>query len=230
MGAMNKKALLQQVQAATPEEQKLIERILTASKTLKLSLLEALSEITKQTQRSKFLQYVLDAALAVSQEETIANSDQIDFESMVKAFTRPEALEILTPKDPLAAARLKGMQIKQQLLYDKSQPLTSAEVASLLHMTRQAVDKRRLKGQLLGVSVGKRGYLYPDWQFSVGQVLPGLEEVLNALKDCDPWTKLMFMKTGDVRLDGATPLEKLQLGAIEEVVQAAQSYGIQRAA
>lgn len=223
MGAMNKKVLLQQVQAATPEEQKLIERILAASKTLKLSLLE----ITKPTQRSKFLQYVLDAALAVSQEKTVVNSD---FESMVKAFTRPEALEILAPKDPLAAARLKGVQIKQQLLYDKSQPLTSVEVASLLHMTRQAVDKRRLKGQLLAVSLGKRGYLYPDWQFSGGQVLPGLERVLAALKDCDPWTKLMFMKTGDVRLNGATPLEKLQLGAIEEVVEAAQSYGIQRAA
>lgn len=230
MGAMNKKALLQQVQAATPEEQKLIERILAASKTLKLSLLEVLS-ITKPTQRSKFLQYVLDAALAVSQEKTIANSDrQIDFEDMVKAFTRPEALKILAPKDPLAAARLQGMQIKQQLLYGESQPLTSVEVASLLHMTRQAVDKRRLKGQLLGISLGKRGYLYPDWQFSGGQVLPGLERVLAALKDCDPWTKLMFMKTGDVRLNGATPLKKLQLGAIEEVVEAAESYGIQRAA
>lgn len=223
MGAMDKKALLQQVEAATPEEQKLIERILAASKTLKLSLLE----ITKPTQRSKFLQYVLDAALAVSQEKTVVNSD---FESMVKAFTRPEALKILAPKDPLAAARLKGVQIKQQLLYDKSQPLTSIEVASLLRMTRQAVDKRRLKGQLLAVSLGKRGYLYPDWQFSGGQVLSGLERVLAALKDCDPWTKLMFMKTGDVRLNGATPLEKLQLGAIEEVVEAAQSYGIQRAA
>lgn len=152
------------------------------------------------------------------------------FESMVKAFTRPEALKILAPTDPLSAARLKGVQVKQQLLYGDEQPLTSQKVASLLNMTRQAVDKRRLKGQLLGVSLGKRGYLYPYWQFQEGQVLAGLERVLNALKDYDPWTKLMFMKTGDVRLAGVTPLEQLQAGASEEVVQAAESYGINRAA
>lgn len=223
---MNKEALLQQVQAATPEEQKLIERILAAPNDLKLSLLEALSEIAKPTVGSKFLQYVLDAALAISQETKMtANDHDLGFEGMVKAFTRPEALKLLAPTDPLAAARLKGVQVKQQLLYGDEQPLTSEEVASLLRMTRQAVDKRRLKGQLLGVSLGKRGYLYPSWQFQVGQVLPGLERVLAALKAYDPWTKLMFMKTGDVRLDGATPLERLQAGDIEVVVQAAESYG-----
>ena len=224
---MNKKALLQQVQAATPEEQKLIEQILAAPNPLKLTLLKALSEIVKPTQRSKFLQYVLNAALAVSQEKMITT---LGFESIVAAFTRPEALKILAPTDPLSAARLKGVQVKQQLLYGDEQPLTSEEVAFLLNMTRQAVDKRRLKGQLLGVSLGKRGYLYPDWQFQGEQVLPGLERVLNALKDYDSWTKLMFMKTGDLHLAGATPLGRLQAGAIEEVVQAAESYGIHRAA
>ncbi len=228
---MNKKTLLQQVQAATPEDKKLIARILAAPTNVKLSLLEALSEISKPTAKSRFLQYVLEVAIAVSQETKITASDRnLGFEEMVKAFTRPEALKILAPIDPLAAARLKGVQVKQQLLYGDEQPLTSEEVAALLRMTRQAVDKRRLKGQLLGVSLGKRGYLYPGWQFQSGQVLPGLERVLAALKDNDPWTKLMFMKTGDVRLDGATPLERLQAGDIEAVVQAAESYGTQGAA
>lgn len=227
---MNKKALLQQVEAATPEDRKLIECILTAPPNVKFSLLAALSEITKPTGRSKFLQYVLEAVLAVSQDKMPLSDRNLGFEEMVKAFTRPEALKLLAPTDPLAAARLKGVQVKQQLLYGDEQPLTSEEVASLLRMTRQAVDKRRLKGQLLGVSLGKRGYLYPCWQFQSGQVLPGLERVLAALKDCDPWTKLMFMKTGDVRLDGATPLERLQVGDIEAVVQAAESYGTHRAA
>jgi len=45
---MTKKALLQQV-AATKEEQKLIERILASPTSIKPSLLEALSEITKPT-------------------------------------------------------------------------------------------------------------------------------------------------------------------------------------
>ncbi len=232
---MTKKALLQQVQVATSEEQKLIERILASPASIKPTLLEALSEMTKPTARSKFLQYVLEAAVAVSREAKITADADLDehqkgFEGMVEVFTRPEALKALAPTDPLAAARFKGVQVKHELLYGDGQPLTSEEVASLLHLTRQAVDKRRSKGQLLGVSLGRRGYLYPAWQFQAGQVLPGLERVLASLKDYDSWTQLMFLKTGDVRLDGATPLERLQAGDIDAVVWVAECYGTQGAA
>lgn len=233
--AMNKKALLQQVQAATSEEQKLIERVLASPAAIKPSLLEALSEMTKQTARSKFLQYVLLAAVAVSREAKItANADldehQGGFAAMVEVFARPEALKALAPTDPLAAARFKGVQVKHELLYADGQPLTSEEAASLLHITRQAVDKRRSKRQLLGVSLGRRGYLYPACQFQAGRVLPGLKQVLAALKEYDSWTQLMFLKTGDVRLDGATPLFGLQAGDIDAVVWAAECYGKQGAA
>jgi non-ribosomal peptide synthetase component F len=60
-----------------------------------------LLEITKPTQRSKFLQYVLDAALAVSQEKTVVNSD---FESMVKALLRVQLWQIETEEYILAFA------------------------------------------------------------------------------------------------------------------------------
>jgi biotin operon repressor len=232
---MNKKALLQQVQAATREEQQLIERVLASPAAIKPSLLEALSEMSKPTARSKFLQYVLTAAVAVSRSAKITTDADLDehqggFEAMVEVFARPEALLALAPNDPLAAVRFKGVQVKHELLYQDGQPLTSEEVAQLLHITRQAVDKRRSKGQLLGVSLGRRGYLYPAWQFHSGQVLPGLERVLAALKDYDPWTQLMFLKTGEVRLDGATPLERLQAGDIDAVVWAAECYGTHGAA
>lgn len=232
---MNKKALLQQVQAATKEEQQLIERVLTSPAAIKPTLLEALSEMSKPTVRSKFLQYVITAAVAVSRSAKITTDADLDehqggFEAMVEVFARPEALLALAPNDPLAAARFKGVQVKHELLYLDGQPLTSEEVAQLLHITRQAVDKRRSKGQLLGVSLGRRGYFYPAWQFQQGQVLPGLERVLAALKDYDLWTQLMFMKTGDVRLDGATPLERLQAGDIDAVVWAAECYGTHPAA
>ncbi|MBE9018944.1 hypothetical protein IQ272_22875 [Chroococcidiopsidales cyanobacterium LEGE 13417] len=232
---MNKKALVQQVQAATREEQQLIERVLTSPAAIKPTLLEALSEMSKPTVRSKFLQYVLTAAVAVSRSAKITADADLDehqggFEAMVEVFARPEALKALAPTDPLAAARFKGVQVKHELLYGDGQPLTSEEVAQLLHITRQAVDKRRSKGQLLGVSLGRRGYFYPAWQFQQGRVLPGLERVLAALKDYDPWTQLMFMKTGDVRLDGATPLERLQAGDIDAVVWAAECYGTHGAA
>lgn len=137
-------------------------------------------------------------------------------------------MESFPPK--FLCCRLKGVQVKRQLLYEDGQPLTSEEVAQLLQITRQAVDKRRSKGQLLGVSLGRRGYIYPAWQFREEGVLPGLERVLAVLKDYDPWTALMFLKTGDIHLEGATPLERLQAGDVKAVVRAAECYGEHTAA
>jgi hypothetical protein len=33
-------------------------------------------------------------------------------------------------------------------------------------MSRQAVEKRRKAGRLIGVSLGRRGFGYPAWQFA----------------------------------------------------------------
>jgi len=44
------------------------------------------------------------------------------------------------------------------------------------------------------------------------------------------WTQMLFLLTGDIRLEGATPLEKLQKGEIEPVVLAAKCYGSHSAA
>lgn len=84
--------------------------------------------------RSKFLQYVLTAAVAVSREAKITTDADLDehqggFEAMVEVFARPEALKALAPNDPLAATRFKGVQVKHELLYLDGQPLTSEEVA-----------------------------------------------------------------------------------------------------
>lgn len=225
---MKAETLADKVRNATPEEQKLIAQILEAPESLKHSVSEALSEVKKKSRLIRLLQCVVDTTVEVSKEVNIAtNSDAHleGFEMMIKAFTQPEAIKALAPKDPLAAARFKGMQIKLELLYECSQPLKSEEVAQLLHITRQAVDKRRSKGQLLAISLGRRGYFYPAWQFHEGKVLPGLELVMATLKEYDPWTQLMFFKTGDIRLEGATPLERLRTGNVDKVVWAAQCYG-----
>lgn len=229
---MKTKATKQQAHEATKREQKLIAKLLATPEPLKQSLLLLLDETASSTAQGKFLQKVLAAVLAVSKEVKIPVSldEKEGIEAIVEAFTQPEALKALAPNDPLAAARLKGVQVKRELLYGDGQPLTSEEVAQLLQITRQAVDKRRSKGQILGVSLGRRGYLYPIWQFQQEEVLPGVEQVLVALKDYDPWTQLMFFKTGDIRLEGATPLERLLAGDIDAVVWAAECYGEQGAA
>jgi hypothetical protein len=132
--------------------------------------------------------------------------------------------------DPLMISILKGYKDKLNLLFEDGFPLKASNVAELLHCDIQEVENLRIKDQLLGVMVGQQEYFYPRFQLEGSKILKGLEEVLKMLKDYSSWTQLMFLKTGDIRLDGKTPLEVLQKGDIEKVVATAKCYGVHGAA
>jgi hypothetical protein len=102
--------------------------------------------------------------------------------------------------------------------------ISAPAVAELLGITRQAVDKRRRAGTLLGLPTGRRGYAYPVWQFADGGTLPGLTEVLAALAWAGPWTQVMFLLNHNVWLDERRPLDALRQGRRDAVVEAAHRY------
>jgi hypothetical protein len=131
--------------------------------------------------------------------------------------------------DPLRSLRLKGLRAKSELLKKEGGVITSSQVAELLGISRQAVDKRRRKGKLLAVSLGKRGYFYPVWQFFENGVLPGFDILMNLLEPYDPWMKMIFMLNANHRLGNQSPLEKLREGHLDEVFKAAQVTGEQGA-
>ena len=223
---MSVETLIDRVQTSTQIEQRTIDNLLDTSPQFKAALATLLRESKHDQKLSEYWQAIIDVALAASHASNVtAHSHATSFELTISALTAPELLAELAPTDPLAGARLRGMKVKQELLYSDGQPLRSEEVAQLLGISRQAVDKRRGKGQLLAVSLGKRGYFYPLWQFQDGDVLVGLKLVLTVLAKFDAWTQLMFMKTGDLRLDNRTPLECLVAGNIDAVVNAAACYG-----
>jgi hypothetical protein len=56
-----------------------------------------------------------------------------------------------------AGARLRGIEAKRKLLEAEGDPLTSAQAAKLLKISRQDVDKRRRENKLLGLELGKIG-------------------------------------------------------------------------
>jgi hypothetical protein len=149
---------------------------------------------------------------------------------VVRALQSPEALAPLKAVDPLLDARLRGITARQRLVESHGGALTADEAARLLKVTRQAVDKRRRNGQLLAVELGRRGYYYPAWQFGESGTLPGLESVLEALSDHDPWMQLAFFVAPNQRLDGKAPYQALAEGRLEAVLVAAQAYGEQGAA
>jgi hypothetical protein len=93
-------------------------------------------------------------------------------------------------QSPELKVRLRGAIAKRELLEADGGVLAPAEVAALLHISRQAVGKRRIAGKLLGIE-GPRGYLY----------LPKTQTWLRLFrKEHDP---VHFGRTHQTRFDAA---------------------------
>ena len=115
---------------------------------------------------------------------------------VVRALQQPDAIETLRADDPLGPARLRGLRAREELLTVEGGTLSVDEVAAHLHITRQAVNKRRQQGTLVALDAGRHGYRYPAWQFVREGTLRGLELVLAALKKHDVWMQQIFMVSG----------------------------------
>jgi biotin operon repressor len=118
-----------------------------------------------------------------------------------------------------------GIEKQRQVIQQAGGAFTAEEVAEFLGITRQAVDKRRTQGQLIGLTQGRRGYAYPAFQFEDGKTLQGLDRVVDALRDHDPWMQLIFFVNGDDRSGGESGLEVLRAGRVDAVALAAEGYG-----
>ena len=130
----------------------------------------------------------------------------------------------------LARARERGRSAQAYLLTAEGGTLSKDAVAQLLHLSLEQVEERRSAGHLIGLRSEQDIYVYPAWQFDAKDVLPGLEDVLEDLRDHDPWMQSNFFLSGDLRLDSETPLAELKRGHIEAVRRAARAYGEQCAA
>ena len=156
---------------------------------------------------------------------TEAATADSDYAVLVAALEKPAALAELQRLDPLAEARLRGLATRQQLLAAEGGVLSGEEVAQLLGISRQAVDKRRRTGRLLALPVGSHRMAYPAWQFTTDGILRGWEEVLGDLRQHDPWMQLAFMLSGNSGLEGTVPVVALRRGQVAAVRRAARLYG-----
>jgi hypothetical protein len=110
--------------------------------------------------------------------------------------------------EPLAPLVALNAQHREDLLKQAGGVLSGAEVAKLLGITRQAVDKRRAKGSLLALKKGS-DWRYPRCQFVDADTVPGLAEAIRGMASSGPWVTLDFLLAPDTALGGLSPLEAL---------------------
>ena len=140
-------------------------------------------------------------------------------------WTLMETLALAPIKEsPELKVRMRGAIARRELLEQDGGVLSPSNVGELLGITRQAVGLRRNAGKLLGVESG-RGYVYPAWQFRNTEMVPGIEDIFAILGDADPMTKVIFFLGHDHALGGKRPIDLLLNGKLEEVKQAARTYG-----
>jgi hypothetical protein len=166
--------------------------------------------------------------------------EEVDKDDLMKAASAPSNAELLfwlfelpalrdaLEKDPLMEAKLRGIQVRRKLLEAEGGTMGSHEVAELLSITPQAVDKRRKAEKLLALSTGRHGYRYPVWQFdehSQGGTIPGFEEVMGSFEVEDPWMRASFFLRRNGRLGDRRPLDSLRGGEVETVKLATRAYG-----
>lgn len=167
-----------------------------------------------------------DLTTALIEAATSAPTDQL---VMLEALSSAPWVSELAANDPILEAKLRGLEVRQEMLQKSGGTLTSEKVAEVLRISRQAVDKRRGANQLLALTQGRRGYSYPSFQFEDGKTLPGIELVLAELTALDPWMQLGFFTNPHERLAGKTPLDVLRKRRVDDVVAVASGYGEQGA-
>ena len=151
----------------------------------------------------KMLERVSSAASSEALKSALSSPTDVGGVASLLSDLAPLGVD-LSAVDPFMEAMARGAAIKQELLTSGGGGLTSSQVSRALGITRQAVDKRRIRRALLAVPNGSGEYVYPACQFTSDGVITGLEEVLRAFQIRSPWTQLSMLLASAPALGGKT--------------------------
>jgi hypothetical protein len=180
-----------------------------------------------QVQRA-FLARSIEAITRIVETDSkavaVALEAPTDVGTLAYVVSAAAATSAIAQLDPEAALLAEGAKLKSDLLERAGGTLGVGQVAGLLRVSRQAVDKRRKAGKLIAVPAGQ-DYVYPACQFTDEGIVPGLDKSLEAMPIRDPWMRLEWLLTEDDALEGMSPLAALKSGAIRQVVELAAGHG-----
>lgn len=140
-------------------------------------------------------------------------------DALAQPSARGTMVSVLTAVAPSAeeseVQRLRERAVERALLVQEELReaaggfRSTAWVADHLKMRRQSVDKRRKEGRLLALDT-PAGYVFPACQFTPDGVVPGLEDVLEAMDGGSFWETLAGLVTPSPGLDGRSVIAALQ--------------------
>lgn len=127
----------------------------------------------------------------------------------------------------LDRAALRGLRVRQDLLAQEGGLASASQLATFFapQLSRQAVDERRNKRQLVALEDGSGHFKYPIWQVHDGASLPGLVDVLGELDVADPMAVVVFFLQPDPRLKGRRPLDAARRGDVKLLLELALTFG-----
>jgi hypothetical protein len=137
--------------------------------------------------------------------------------SITSAAVKHDALE-----EALIGARARGARHVAEILRDPDM-LPGREFALLIGTSPETVNQKRKTGELLGLEGAARGIRFPKWQITNdGRPLPGLKSVFEILGG-DPWMVYRFLTQRHNELAGASALDAMKSGRLDDVKNVAQN-------
>jgi hypothetical protein len=122
----------------------------------------------------------------------------------------------------LQAARTRGRALVAELLRGKDM-LSTEEFGKLLRVTRDSVNEKRKRREVLALEGAGQGPRFPKLQIGKDRkpfrALPELFDRLGG----DPWAVYRFLVQHHPELNGLTGVEALQRSQMEQVIDAAES-------
>ncbi len=164
---------------------------------------------------------MIETILPFNQEDKSSDNDNNNILKKIKKLLS------FSKKDPLEKAKLRGLEIKEQLIEESGGRIKHEDIEAKLGISPEEIDKLHEAGKLIAIK-NEKYYVCPSWQFvepGIGTTIEGLEQVLTELKDFGPWMQLAFMLDPNLRLGEKTPLEVLRSDNIENVLVAARIFG-----
>jgi hypothetical protein len=134
----------------------------------------------------------------------------------------------VTGKNYLKNAKLRANSHRRKLLDMAGEMLTGKQTSELLNLEQQAVEQRRISGDLIAVCVAA-DWMYPAFQFRAGDVLPRVAQIIEAHEKIDSWVMIDILLAPHETLSGRSLLDTIHEGdeqAVDRYVRQAQGNGL----